>query len=101
MRPVRVCQGLSNSTLMDKAVYRPLLRLSADHSGEVMTCVERSLMVSHEIRTSLSDVARGLKSLPVREDRYSKPLAETSPLETPDRCKMASMTLVSVLKSTS
>src|SRR5699024_11810413 len=50
LRPVKVCHGLSNSTLMEKAVYRRLLRLSADHSGDVMTCVGRSLMVSHEIQ---------------------------------------------------
>src|SRR5690625_1419856 len=101
MRPVNVCHGLSNSTLMEKAVYRRLLRLSAVHSGDVMTWVGRSLIVSQEMRTSLSDAAKGERSLPVRDDRKSKPLAATSPLETPDKCKMASMTLVSLDKSTS
>ena len=96
MRPVRVCHGLSRSTLITNALYRRPPCSEPDHSGEVMTGCGRDRVSAKVMRLPDSPRDRSASSRPVRASSCSKPWVASRPLVVPDRVRMASHMRMSV-----
>jgi hypothetical protein len=73
MRPVRVCHGLSRSTLMVKGEYRRPPDSDPDHSGDVMTGVGRDCVSANVTCLPSCSDDRSASSTPVRCSSLRKP----------------------------